>query len=157
MKKYNIGDCRIISFKEMLKHDRWPIPIDIIRGMGGTENDNIAFEKTGENRYFVYILNPELVEKLDITDKQGDELLKELIKSMPKNIPIEGVDHILQVKSHYRVSKNKLERIFSDIGAGEDDFFVLYHVNDDNNGAGWEICVLKKDKIPKSEYVDDKN
>lgn len=148
--KFDDGDRfpQIMNVKDIQKDDRWYPPKDILREMGATQGDLVAWEKKGKYRYFIYVLNPELLKNVSISEKQGDKLLKELIKNMPDDIPIDGVDHVIQVRSHGRFgSKNKLAQIFREMGAEDEDWVFLEYVDNEDEGCGWYLSILKNSDI----------
>lgn len=158
--KYGDGDRfpQIMNVKDVQKDDRWYPPKDILREMGATQGDWVAWEKKDKHRYFIYVLNPDLLKKIKISERSGEDLLKELIKNMPDEVPIDGVNYVIQVKSHGRFgSKSQLSRIFNEIGAEEDDFIVLDYVNNEEEGCGWYMSILKNAEIlpdKKREYME---
>ena len=141
---------------EIISKDRWCPPKEILREMGAVKGDWVGWEKKSDNVYFISVVDPSKIKELDISlnGKQGKEILKELIATLPEGSEIE-CDHIVQIKSQGRMgAKNQLEKILSKLGAMNEDWLMFEFVDNDHDGIGWFINLIKNSDIIKRKYIE---
>jgi len=160
--KYKDGDRfpHIMNVgSEITSKDRWCPPKEILEEMGAVKDDWVGWEKRSDNVYFISVVDPDKIKELDIPldGRQGEEILKELIATLPEGSKIE-CDHIVQIKSQGRMgARNQLEKILSKLGANEEDWLMFEFVDNNNDGTGWFINLIKNSDIVKRKYVEGNN
>lgn len=140
---------------EIIRDDRWCPPKEILREMGADEGDWVAWEKKSNNAYFISVIDPEKIKKLNISldGQQGNEILKELIATLPKGAKIE-CDHIVQIKSQGRMgARNQLEKILDRLGAEKEDWIMFEFVDNEDGGCGWFLNLIKNFDVVKRKYT----
>lgn len=161
-RKYKDGDKfpHIMNVgNAIVRDDRWRPPKELLREMGAIEGDWVSWEKKDDDVYFISVVDLNKIKELDIEldGKQGDEIIKEIIATLPKESEIE-CDHIVQIKSQDRMgAENQLEKILDKIGADAEDWLMFEFVDNDNDGCGWFINLIKNKDIKTKKYIEGKD
>lgn len=135
-------------FTDLCKDDRVVPSKRILKEIGATESSLVAW-KIGDGSIFIYGIDPEKLEELDISEQDGMMILKQIDEDGKESGGINSSDiYIIQVKSQGRVgTRNQISEILKKAGISENDWLIPQFVNNKEDGTGWRLYGLKKENL----------